>query len=130
MPFRNLEESISSRETFVATYPNSNLQVLYRGKLWVKCIDNDTSTKGKSRLLNISVRRTLRLMVTVEEDCDDCERALKELENIDDEADIYGIDFVKINSLSSAAKFDITTFPSLAYFRKGRATIYDGEASH
>ncbi|XP_022652688.1 uncharacterized protein LOC111260507 isoform X2 [Varroa jacobsoni] len=63
----------------------------------------------------------------LEEDCDDCERALKELENIDDEADIYGIDFVKINSLSSAAKFDITTFPSLAYFRKGRATIYDGD---
>lgn len=64
--------------------------------------------------------------VTVEDDCDDCDRALKELENIDDEADVFGIDFVKINSLPAAAKYDITTFPSLAYFRKGKATIYDG----
>ncbi|OQR73882.1 hypothetical protein BIW11_01064 [Tropilaelaps mercedesae] len=67
------------------------------------------------------------LIFEVEEECDDCERALKELENIDDEADVFGIDFVKINSLQAAAKYDVTTFPSLAYFRKGKATIYDGD---
>ncbi|CAN8017692.1 unnamed protein product, partial [Ixodes persulcatus] len=53
-----------------------------------------------------------------EEECEDCEKALKELENIDDEADVFGIDFVKINDFEAAVQYGVTTFPTLVYFRK------------
>uniref|UniRef100_A0A147BH45 Putative thioredoxin/protein disulfide isomerase n=1 Tax=Ixodes ricinus TaxID=34613 RepID=A0A147BH45_IXORI len=62
-----------------------------------------------------------------EEECEDCEKALKELENIDDEADVFGIDFVKINDFEAAVQYGVTTFPTLVYFRKKTPVIYDGD---
>lgn len=52
-----------------------------------------------------------------DEDCAECEEILEELENIDGEADMFGIDFVKIASIEAAHKYEITTIPSLVYFR-------------
>ncbi|XP_075553237.1 hulk isoform X4 [Dermacentor variabilis] len=62
-----------------------------------------------------------------EEDCEDCEKVLKELENIDDEADVFGIDFVKINDFEAAMQFGVSTFPTLVYFRKKTPVVYDGD---
>lgn len=46
---------------------------------------------------------------------------------IDGEADLYGIDFVKINSDEAAEKYNILVFPSLVYFRKKVPLLYDGD---
>ncbi|KAI9560775.1 hypothetical protein GHT06_011727 [Daphnia sinensis] len=60
-------------------------------------------------------------------DCPDCNTVLAELENIDDEADKFGIDFVKINDEETAKKFGIIHTPALIYFRKRTPMIYDGD---
>uniref|UniRef100_A0A0N8E4K3 L(2)01289 long form n=1 Tax=Daphnia magna TaxID=35525 RepID=A0A0N8E4K3_9CRUS len=62
-------------------------------------------------------------------DCPDCNTVLTELENIDDEADKFGIDFVKINDEETAKKFGIIHTPALIYFRKRTPMIYDGRSS-
>lgn len=50
-------------------------------------------------------------------DCAECEEILEELEQIDGEADMFGIDFVKIASHEAAQKYDVVNIPSLVYFR-------------
>ncbi|XP_070499227.1 uncharacterized protein hlk isoform X4 [Chironomus tepperi] len=62
-----------------------------------------------------------------DEDCAECEEILEELENIDGEADMFGIDFVKIASLEAAHKYEVTNIPSLVYFRKQVPMLYDGD---
>lgn len=52
-----------------------------------------------------------------DEDCNECAEILEELENIDGEADMFGIDFVKIASVEAAHKYEVTNIPSLVYFR-------------
>lgn len=52
-----------------------------------------------------------------DEDCTECAEILEDLENIDGEADMFGIDFVKIASIEAAHKYEITNIPSLVYFR-------------
>ena len=49
---------------------------------------------------------------------------LTELENIDDEADIFDIRFVRINDVELAADFSLTSIPSLVYFRYGIPIVY------
>lgn len=65
--------------------------------------------------------------VTDDDDCPECEEILEELEDIDGEADLFGIDFVKISSAEAAEKYNIITFPSLVYFRKKVPMLYDGD---
>lgn len=62
-----------------------------------------------------------------DDDCPECEDILEELEKIDGEVDLYGIDFVKINSDEAAEKYNILVFPSLVYFRKKVPMLYDGD---
>ncbi|XP_055609785.1 uncharacterized protein LOC129756793 isoform X5 [Uranotaenia lowii] len=62
-----------------------------------------------------------------DEDCSECEDILEELELIDGEVDLYGIDFVKVASLDAAHKYGITTIPSLVYYRKQIPMLYDGD---
>ncbi|XP_032787702.1 uncharacterized protein LOC116925152 isoform X4 [Daphnia magna] len=67
------------------------------------------------------------LLYDDDNDCPDCNTVLTELENIDDEADKFGIDFVKINDEETAKKFGIIHTPALIYFRKRTPMIYDGD---
>ena len=62
------------------------------------------------------------------DDCDACERALAELENIDDEADEHDIAFVKIDDdqLVEDYDFDKDDLPKLIYFRNGIPLMYTG----
>ncbi|KAK3864390.1 hypothetical protein Pcinc_029923 [Petrolisthes cinctipes] len=62
-----------------------------------------------------------------EDDCHECEQVLQELENIDDEVDMFGIDFVKINDPDAAHRFNILHTPALVYFRKKTPLVYDGD---
>ncbi|OQV19358.1 hypothetical protein BV898_06593 [Hypsibius exemplaris] len=57
----------------------------------------------------------------------ECSRVLLELENIDDECDGLGIDFVKVKDEATSAKYGIYEFPALIYFRKQSPIKYDGD---
>ncbi|CAG0890986.1 unnamed protein product [Cyprideis torosa] len=61
------------------------------------------------------------------QNCKACESVLNELENIDDECDLYGIHMVKINDPQLAKRYGIKTFPALVYFRNGNPLIFDGK---
>ncbi|XP_063985202.1 uncharacterized protein LOC135166658 isoform X3 [Diachasmimorpha longicaudata] len=62
-----------------------------------------------------------------DEDCPECDEIMEALEQIDGEADLFGIDFVKISSPEAAEKYQIINVPSLVYFRKKMPLIYDGD---
>lgn len=61
-----------------------------------------------------------------EENCEECGGILEELEIIDGEADLFGIDMVKISDPEVASKYNIISLPSLVYFRKRVPEIFDG----
>ncbi|XP_011163664.1 uncharacterized protein LOC105198599 isoform X2 [Solenopsis invicta] len=62
-----------------------------------------------------------------DEDCPECDEIMEALEKIDGEADLFGIDFVKISSSEAAEKYGILNVPSLVYFRKKTPLVYDGD---
>ncbi|XP_046409451.1 uncharacterized protein LOC124296686 isoform X3 [Neodiprion virginianus] len=62
-----------------------------------------------------------------DEDCPECDEIMEALEKIDGEADLFGIDFVKIASAEAAEKYNVLNVPSLVYFRKKTPLIYDGD---
>lgn len=51
---------------------------------------------------------------------------LAELEQIDDDTDTFGVDFVKINDKRLAKHYGIKNFPALTYFRDKKPIIYEG----
>ncbi|XP_008201422.1 uncharacterized protein hlk isoform X5 [Tribolium castaneum] len=59
--------------------------------------------------------------------CTTCDRVLQELEQIDDDTDSFGVDFVKINDKRLAKQYGITKFPALTYFREKQPIIYEGD---
>ena len=66
-------------------------------------------------------------MPSDDEDCLECESVLEALEEIDDEADMYGIDFVKSDDEHTAKTVGgVFSTPALVYFRKGIPLVYDG----
>ncbi|XP_018356347.1 PREDICTED: uncharacterized protein LOC108756796 isoform X4 [Trachymyrmex septentrionalis] len=67
------------------------------------------------------------LLFEDDEDCPECDDIMEALEKIDGEADLFGIDFVKISSSEAAEKYSILNVPSLVYFRKKTPLIYDGD---
>ena len=65
-----------------------------------------------------------------DEECLECEAVLEALEEIDDEADMYGIDFVKSDDEHTAKTVGgVFSTPALVYFRKGNPLVYDGKFS-
>ncbi|KAG5893623.1 hypothetical protein JTB14_006290 [Gonioctena quinquepunctata] len=59
--------------------------------------------------------------------CTTCDKVLQELEQIDDDTDSFGVDFVKINDKRLAKHYGITKFPALTYFREKHPIIYEGD---
>lgn len=59
--------------------------------------------------------------------CHICEEILEDLENIDDEVDVYGIHLVKIQDPPLAKRYSIKTFPALVYFRNGNPLLFEGD---
>ena len=62
-----------------------------------------------------------------DEDCQECEVILESLENIDDEADLYGIDFVKSDDPATAKHYHIYNTPALVYFRRQNPVTFEGD---
>jgi len=62
-----------------------------------------------------------------DEECIECDAILEQMENIDDEADLYGIDFVKNDDPHAARQYNIYNTPALVYFRKMSPVVYDGD---
>lgn len=60
-------------------------------------------------------------------ECPQCEKILKELENIDDETDDHGIMFVTTDDLTIAKKqAKLSKFPAVVLFRNGVPIVYKG----
>jgi len=47
--------------------------------------------------------------------------------NINNLAQIYGINFVKIQDQTLAKRYGIKNYPALVYFRNGNPLIFDGD---
>ena len=62
-----------------------------------------------------------------DDECVECEAILEELETVDDEADAFGIDFVKNNDPHAARQYNIYNTPALVYFRRMSPVVYDGD---
>ena len=59
--------------------------------------------------------------------CKLCEEALDDLESIDDDAERFSVDFVKINDKRLAKSHGIKHFPALTFFRDGELTVFEGD---
>ncbi len=62
-----------------------------------------------------------------DDECVECESILEGLENVDDEADQFGIDFVKNKEALAAKQYNVYHTPALVYFRKKVPIVYDGD---
>ena len=59
-----------------------------------------------------------------------CEIALKQLETIDDDAEKFSVDFVKVIDKRLAKQYNIQTFPTLTMFRDGEMTPFNGDLTN
>ncbi|XP_075212452.1 hulk isoform X4 [Lycorma delicatula] len=130
-----------SIKTFPAlVYFRNGNPLLFEGDLqneesvleWLIDDDNrelaDEIEEVNSRMLERLLDESLFLAVFFyDEDCPECEEILEELEMIDGEADLFGIDMVKISDSEAATKYNIINTPSLVYFRKRVPLLYDGD---
>jgi thioredoxin-like negative regulator of GroEL len=64
-----------------------------------------------------------------DDECQECDEVLANLEQIDDELDVFGIDFVKVSDPAAADKYQVHATPMLGFFRKKEAIFYDGDLS-
>merc|ERR1712156_475131 len=62
-----------------------------------------------------------------DDECIECDAILESLEEIDDEADTFGIDFVKNNDPHAARRYNIYNTPALVYFRRMSPIAFDGD---
>ncbi|KAH8339859.1 hypothetical protein KR067_000807 [Drosophila pandora] len=130
-----------SIKTFPAlVYFRNGNPLLFEGDLqneqsvleWLIDDDNrelaDEIEEVNERMLDrLMAESTLLVVFFYDDDCAECEEILEELEEIDGEADMFGIDFVKIASMEAAKKYEIVNIPSLVYFRKQVPVLYDGD---
>uniref|UniRef100_A0A0P4WDS7 Thioredoxin domain-containing protein n=1 Tax=Scylla olivacea TaxID=85551 RepID=A0A0P4WDS7_SCYOL len=86
----------------------------------------DTIETVNRNMLEVMLEDTQYLAVFFyKPNCRACETVLAELENIDDECDLYGIHMVKIQDAQLAKRYGIKTLPALIYFRNGNPLIFD-----
>ncbi|BFG06203.1 uncharacterized protein DMAD_04768 [Drosophila madeirensis] len=130
-----------SIKTFPAlVYFRNGNPLLFEGDLqneqsvleWLIDDDNrelaDEIEEVNERMLDrLMAESTLLVVFFYDDDCAECEEILEELEEIDGEADMFGIDFVKIASMEAAKTYEIVNIPSLVYYRKQVPVLYDGD---
>ncbi|KAL7646704.1 UNVERIFIED_CONTAM: hypothetical protein RMT77_001957 [Armadillidium vulgare] len=121
-----------SNSLFVATLFISELRTGKYLLEWLSDEENreliDEIEHVNTAMLDQLVEQSIYLAALFyEDDCDECEQVLRELENIDDEVDMFGIDFVKINDQDAAQRFNVLHTPTLVYFRKTIPLVYDGD---
>lgn len=90
-------------------------------------LDDEIEAVNHKMLDKLMDKSQLLAVFFYDEDCNECESILEALEEIDDEADEYGIDFVKNDDPRTAKQYDIYNTPTLVYYRKSLPIIYDGD---
>jgi len=131
-----------AEEVGVESYPalvffKEGVPNLYEGDLTVEeeVLDWLTEMKVESHIelitrpmLETMVEETQYLAVFFyKQNCRTCDQVIAELENIDDECDMYGIQLVKLKDPPLAKRYGIKTFPALVYFRNGNPLTFDGD---
>jgi len=131
-----------AEEVGVETYPalvffKEGVPNLYEGDLTVEeeVLDWLTEMKVENHIelitrpmLETMVEETQYLAVFFyKQNCRTCDQVIAELENIDDECDMYGIQLVKLKDPPLAKRYGIKTFPALVYFRNGNPLTFDGD---
>ena len=83
---------------------------------------------GISKCLN-SQSQILKILLCFLDtaDCEICDEALQNLEDIDDDADAVGVRMIKTDDLEFAQEIGISEFPSIVYYEHGNPHIYDGK---
>ena len=88
----------------------------------------DQIEQVNSRTLRGLIESSSTLAVLFYDDSSASTKALKDLETIDDDADRYGIPFVKIDDVSVAKEFGFADeLPVLGYFENRLPTVYEGD---
>ncbi|XP_056632332.1 uncharacterized protein LOC130442335 isoform X1 [Diorhabda sublineata] len=132
-----------SIKTFPAlVYFRNGNPLLFEGDLQneqsvLEWLTDDDNRELEDQIELVNERMLIRLLNTspflavffYDEDCPECDMILEHLEEIDNEADLFGIDFVKICSAQAAAEQGLHTLPALMYFRKKKPMVYDGDLS-
>ncbi|CAG9857811.1 unnamed protein product [Phyllotreta striolata] len=132
-----------SIKTFPAlVYFRNGNPLLFEGDLQneqsvLEWLTDDDNRELEDQIESVNERMLARLLNSspflavffYDEDCPECDMILENLEEIDNEADLFGIDFVKICSASAAAEQGLHTLPALMYFRKKKPMVYDGDLS-
>jgi len=99
---------------------------------WLTDDDNreleDEIEEVNSRMLDKLLEASSLIAVFFyDQECVQCDIILEQMENIDDEADEYGIDFVKNSDPQAARQYNIYNTPALVYFRRMSPVVYDGD---
>lgn len=84
----------------------------------------DVNSRMLERLVDSS---PLIVVFFYDDECTECPDILAELEEIDDELDVFGIDFVKVSDPAALIQWNVHTVPQLGYFRKKEPIFYDGD---
>ncbi|CAB4068818.1 unnamed protein product [Lepeophtheirus salmonis] len=90
-------------------------------------LDDEIEAVNFKMLIKLIERSELMAVFFYDQYCNECEVILEELERIDDEADMFGIDFIKNDDPIAAKHFLVFNAPSLVYFRHGIPITYDGD---
>src|SRR5699024_3728375 len=90
--------------------------------------ESDQIEQVNSRTLRGLIETSTSLAVLFYDDTSASTKALKDLETIDDDADRYGIPFVKIEDASVAKEYGLADeLPVLVYFENRLPTVYEGD---
>ena len=90
-------------------------------------LDDAIESVNEKMLIKLLEKAQFMVVFFYDDDCLECEAVLEALEEIDDEADMYGIDFVKSDDEHTAKVVGgVFSTPALVYFRKGIPLVYDG----
>ena len=79
---------------------------------------------GAKQLEKLIENKDFVAVVWYARNCKLCDSVLDDLETIDDDAERYSVELVKINDKRLAKSYGIHNFPSLTFFRDGEMTHF------
>jgi len=86
--------------------------------------------RGSAQLEKILADKDFVAVLWNARNCRPCEIALKQLETIDDDAEKFSVDFVKVINKRLAKQYHVQTFPTLTMFRDGEMTPFIGDLTN
>ncbi len=68
----------------------------------------------------------VQISITDRPNCDLCSESIRQLEDVDDDAESVGARFVKTDDASFVREFGVRRFPTILYFEREAPSIYEG----